>query len=82
MGQSRPGPLIDSAPIGGKCPICSGPGMKATRPFCSKRCADVDLARWLRGAYTIIDDADADEDGDAPELARAVQGKSDGDERS
>jgi len=36
------------------------------RPFCSRRCADVDLSRWLRGAYAIpVHDADDDEDGDA-----------------
>ena len=35
------------------CPICGKPGVPAYRPFCSKRCADVDLARWLRGDYVI-----------------------------
>ena len=35
------------------------------RPFCSRRCADVDLSRWLKGAYAIpVADDDADEDGD------------------
>lgn len=35
------------------CPICGKPGVPAYRPFCSRRCADVDLARWLRGDYVI-----------------------------
>lgn len=35
------------------CPICGKPSQPAYRPFCSKRCADVDLAKWLRGAYVI-----------------------------
>ena len=35
------------------CPICGKPTVEAYRPFCSKRCADVDLARWLRGDYAI-----------------------------
>lgn len=35
------------------CPICGKPTQDAYRPFCSKRCADVDLARWLRGDYAI-----------------------------
>ena len=35
------------------CPICTKAGVPAYRPFCSKRCADVDLARWLRGDYVI-----------------------------
>lgn len=35
------------------CPICGKPSVPQYRPFCSKRCADVDLARWLRGDYRI-----------------------------
>jgi endogenous inhibitor of DNA gyrase (YacG/DUF329 family) len=37
----------------GKCPICGKPTQKEYRPFCSKRCADVDLNRWLSGGYAI-----------------------------
>jgi endogenous inhibitor of DNA gyrase (YacG/DUF329 family) len=47
----------------GKCPICSRPTDTKYRPFCSRRCADVDLARWLRGSYA-IPDAGESEDGD------------------
>ena len=35
------------------CPTCGAPSMKTTRPFCSKRCADIDLGRWFQGAYAI-----------------------------
>ncbi len=35
------------------CPICQKPSEKAYRPFCSRRCADVDLGRWLKGNYAI-----------------------------
>ena len=35
------------------CPICGKPSEPKYRPFCSSRCADVDLARWLRGSYVI-----------------------------
>ncbi|SEK48459.1 DNA gyrase inhibitor YacG [Roseovarius nanhaiticus] len=35
------------------CPICNKPADAAHRPFCSKRCANVDLARWLGGQYAI-----------------------------
>lgn len=35
------------------CPICKRPELPNLRPFCSKRCADVDLSRWLKGAYAI-----------------------------
>jgi endogenous inhibitor of DNA gyrase (YacG/DUF329 family) len=35
------------------CPICGKPSVEAFKPFCSKRCADVDLNRWLSGNYVI-----------------------------
>ena len=35
------------------CPICAKPGDAAYRPFCSRRCADVDLAKWLGGTYRV-----------------------------
>jgi endogenous inhibitor of DNA gyrase (YacG/DUF329 family) len=35
------------------CPICGKPALFEVRPFCSKRCADVDLHRWLGGTYAI-----------------------------
>ena len=38
---------------GGKCPICGKPPEPKLRPFCSKRCADVDLSRWLGGVYRV-----------------------------
>lgn len=50
------------------CPICKKKTDPAYRPFCSRRCADVDLGRWLTGAYAIPaeehdqpDEADADD---------------------
>jgi uncharacterized protein len=52
-------------PSQGRCPICRAPTERETRPFCSRACADVDLSRWLRGAYVIQGaSADDDEDGD------------------
>lgn len=38
---------------GRKCVICGKPQDQKYRPFCSKRCADVDLNRWFSGAYAI-----------------------------
>jgi endogenous inhibitor of DNA gyrase (YacG/DUF329 family) len=35
------------------CPICGKPAVARFRPFCSRRCKDVDLNRWLSGAYAI-----------------------------
>ena len=38
---------------GGKCPICGDAGTERFRPFCSKRCADLDLSKWLGGGYSV-----------------------------
>jgi endogenous inhibitor of DNA gyrase (YacG/DUF329 family) len=48
------------------CPICGKPADAAFRPFCSKRCADVDLNRWLSGVYAVPVKDDEDEDGERP----------------
>jgi len=47
------------------CPICRKPAKPEYRPFCSKRCADVDLQRWFTGAYVVP--AVEDENGPADE---------------
>jgi endogenous inhibitor of DNA gyrase (YacG/DUF329 family) len=36
-----------------KCAICGRPRDPKYDPFCSRRCADVDLHRWLKGTYVI-----------------------------
>ncbi|MEL7130338.1 MAG: DNA gyrase inhibitor YacG [Pseudomonadota bacterium] len=37
-----------------KCPVCERRSVEPEyRPFCSRRCADVDLSRWLKGGYAI-----------------------------
>ena len=54
------------------CPICGKPQELMFRPFCSKRCADVDLHRWFSGVYAAPvtedeeDDGRRDETGEAP----------------
>ncbi|MEE9272756.1 MAG: DNA gyrase inhibitor YacG [Robiginitomaculum sp.] len=35
------------------CKICKKPVVPDHKPFCSKRCADIDLGRWLKGGYVI-----------------------------
>jgi endogenous inhibitor of DNA gyrase (YacG/DUF329 family) len=40
------------------CPTCKKPSVFDFRPFCSKRCADIDLARWFKGDYRIEGDAE------------------------
>jgi endogenous inhibitor of DNA gyrase (YacG/DUF329 family) len=47
------------------CPICNKETDAKYRPFCSRRCADVDLGRWLTGSYAIP--AAPMEDGDLPD---------------
>jgi endogenous inhibitor of DNA gyrase (YacG/DUF329 family) len=44
------------------CPICRKPAIAEYRPFCSRRCADVDLQRWLTGRY-VLDGGDDDDPG-------------------
>ncbi len=48
------------------CPICGKPRLEAFKPFCSKRCADIDLNRWLSGVYAVPVKEDEDEDGSHP----------------
>jgi len=45
------------------CPICGKLAAPATLPFCSKRCAQIDLGRWLTGSYRVevADDPAEDE---------------------
>ena len=35
------------------CPVCNAQRVEKYRPFCSKRCADIDLGRWFSGSYAI-----------------------------
>ena len=35
------------------CPICQSKTVQTYRPFCSKRCADIDLGRWFKGDYAL-----------------------------
>lgn len=51
-----------------KCPMCRAAVVRAFRPFCSKRCADIDLARWLGGTYAVPGPAVEDQDDSAAGL--------------
>ena len=42
------------------CPICKKITSQAYRPFCSARCKDVDLSKWLIGGYVVANDDEAD----------------------
>jgi uncharacterized protein len=69
-GSGKPVRLRPKLP----CPICTRPSVQRYHPFCSVRCADIDLNRWLSGRYAIPvadpsedEDADGDADGAADE---------------
>jgi endogenous inhibitor of DNA gyrase (YacG/DUF329 family) len=49
---------------GKRCPICGRPASEDMRPFCSPRCRDVDLNRWLSGSYVIPARDDEPDDAD------------------
>jgi hypothetical protein len=57
------------------CPICDRATDPGYRPFCSRRCADVDLVRWMRGEYRLETDETPE---DAP-AARAPRRDEPGD---
>jgi len=39
--------------VGKECPVCGKTAAAQHVPFCSKRCADVDLGRWFKGSYSV-----------------------------
>lgn len=49
-----------------RCPICAKPIDAGFRPFCSKRCADLDLHRWFSGRYAIPATIDEDSEAERP----------------
>ena len=53
------------------CAVCGKPQVEPFRPFCSRRCADVDLHRWLSGSYALP--ALEDEDGEMSPAAPGEQ---------
>jgi uncharacterized protein len=55
------------------CPTCGKDSVEKYRPFCSKRCADVDLGRWLTGSYAIPADSPEDLSEAAEDLTREAR---------
>jgi hypothetical protein len=64
MTLRSPKPAVAAG--GARCPVCGKPATAESRPFCSLRCADIDLGRWLTGQYRLPgeppQEADADPD--------------------
>lgn len=50
---------------GARCPICGKPASPEHRPFCSARCAEIDLGRWLKGVYRVPTEEAPSEEGPA-----------------
>jgi endogenous inhibitor of DNA gyrase (YacG/DUF329 family) len=50
----------------GACPICGKPGVEQHRPFCSRRCALIDLGRWIGGNYRVPTTENNEEEEEAP----------------
>ncbi len=69
--RGKPGPGPDgTGKAKSRCAICGRPVVAEFRPFCSRRCADADLGRWLTGEYRIPGPAqeEADPEGDEDDL--------------
>jgi len=50
-----------------KCPVCGKPVDSKYRPFCCKRCADIDLGRWLKEGYRVpTDEAPGEDEAEPP----------------
>ena len=47
-------PPLRAVRMAANCPICGKPGATGYRPFCSKRCANIDLGRWLKEGWFVV----------------------------
>jgi uncharacterized protein len=54
------------------CPVCSKPASPQEAPFCSRRCADTDLGRWLTGAYVLPGEPASSEQAGKDPLDRSI----------
>lgn len=63
MAKSDAGAPITPLPAGRRrCPICGKPALARHQPFCSARCGDIDLGRWLKESYRVAsEETPADE---------------------
>ncbi|MFN4014769.1 MAG: DNA gyrase inhibitor YacG [Reyranella sp.] len=55
-------PPLRAVRIEAKCPVCGKPADPTYKPFCRKRCADIDLGRWLKEGYRVPTDEAPGED--------------------
>ena len=59
--------MTDTEKIKTICPICGKPATEKYYPFCSKRCADIDLYHWLNGNYVVSESECDDDDKEIPD---------------
>ena len=59
-----PGQGPGKGPTLHRCPICGKPAQDDFKPFCSRRCADVDLGRWLNERYVVPGEEPSEEEQD------------------
>lgn len=64
MATDKPVTLATAGTAKSRCPVCGAPTDRRHRPFCSRRCADIDLGRWLGEVYAVpkveLDEGDED----------------------
>jgi len=65
--SDRPAPPLRAVRIQAPCPVCGKAADEKYRPFCSKRCADIDLGRWLKESYRVPSDERPDDGDDLSE---------------
>ena len=65
MAKTDAGDPVTRLPAGRRrCPTCGKPAVAPHEPFCSARCADIDLGRWLKEGYRIATDEPPEEASD------------------
>ncbi len=68
MNEDKSDHRLAGANTAPRCPICGKPRKPEHRPFCSRRCADIDLGRWLSESYAMpLPDHEAISDVDEPD---------------
>lgn len=68
------GATVASAPSLKPCAVCGKPAQPRFKPFCSARCADIDLGRWLKGSYVIPGEAVDETETGLPQRERDEDG--------
>lgn len=60
--MAKDDPVTPMPSMAQRCPICGKPTIARHQPFCSARCTDIDLGRWLKGTYSVPTDGEPSED--------------------